>query len=182
MPYVAGIPKTVVQMLRIRGMYNLPSIFTALIVCFVTAIGIAQENPTAQPARFSQVPNGAPPIARTYDPTQVKVLGDIEYGESKAVPVFSPGAPYRAFVFSGYGGDQVEIIMKGVTGPLKLAVADSTLNQIATGSSYIRVSLPYKGPDVELWYIITDNTPGRVLFQVRKTGHPAVLQKLGLLQ
>ena len=38
--------------------------------------------------------------------------GDVEYGQSKTAAPYSAGPRYRAFVFTGYGGDQVEITVK----------------------------------------------------------------------
>lgn len=130
---------------------------------------IAQENPTPSMAEGSDHQGSVSAVS--YSPSQVKVLGDIEYGERRIVNTYSRGPRYRAFVFSGYGGDQVEITVRGSASQVHLAVADSTLNQIATGSSQLRFSLPYRGPDIELWYIITDNAPTHLTFQVKKTGH-----------
>lgn len=135
----------------------------------IAMLAVAQENTTVQSSQPSQGDSATSSVS--YSPKQVRVLGDVEYGERKIAASFSSGPRYRAFVFSGYGGDQVEITVKGAAGPVRLALADSTLNQVATGSSQLCVSLPYKGPDVELWYIITDNAPTHLVFQVKKIGH-----------
>lgn len=141
--------------------------FNLLLGCLSAMFAIAQENPALPRAEGSDTQNRASTVS--YSPSQVKVLGDIEYGERGIANTYSRGPRYRAFVFSGYGGDQVEITVTGA--PVHLALADSTLHQIATGSSQLCVSLPDRGPDIELWYIITNNAPTRLTFQVKKTGH-----------
>jgi hypothetical protein len=92
-----------------------------------------------------------------YRPDDVKVLGVLDYGPR-----------YRAFVFSGYGRDRVEITLKGET----FIVTDSTLNPIGGGSSQATVSLPYRGPDIEVYYIVFPAThkPAHVTVRVRKVG------------
>lgn len=154
-------------------MTNATLTYKLLLGCFTaaTAVALAQENPAAavQPQAADTASQSASVIS--YSPKQVRVLGDMEYGERKLATSYSAGPRYRAFVFSGYGGDQVEIMVTGASGPVRLALADSTLNQVATGTSALCVSLPNHGPDVELWYIITDNAPTRLTFQVKKTGH-----------
>lgn len=114
----------------------------------------------------------------TFSPAQVRVLGDVEYGHSKTAASYASGPKYRAFVFSGYGGDRVEITLKAGAQKMPIVLADSTLNQIAAGSSRLSVSLPYRGPDVEVWYVLTPNTPTRLTVEVKKVGRTALEAKL----
>ena len=108
---------------------------------------------------------------QTYSPAEVRVLGDVEYVQSMTAARYAPGPKYRAFVFSGYGGDKVEITLKGPLAKMPVVLADSTLNQIAAGSAHLSVSLPYRGPDIEVWYVLTDNTPAQFTMELKKTGH-----------
>jgi hypothetical protein len=123
---------------------------------------LAQEKPTGIFASISP---------QSYLPAQVRVLGDVEYGQSKTAARYAAGARYRAFVFSGYGGDKVEITLKGAGAKMPVVLADSTLNQIASGTSQLSVDLPNRGPDIEVWYVLTDNTPTQFTVQVKKIGH-----------
>lgn len=123
---------------------------------------MAQEKPTGILTRVSP---------QSYSPAQVRVLGDVEYGQSKTAARYAAGPRYRAFVFSGYGGDKVEIALKGSVANMPVVLADSTLNQIAAGTSHLSVSLPYRGPDIEVWYVLTENKPAQFTVQVKKIGH-----------
>jgi hypothetical protein len=130
--------------------------------CLAAMVAVAQEKPTGI---FASI---AP---QSYSPAQVRVLGDVEYGQSKTAARYAAGPRYRAFVFSGYGGDKVEITLKGPAAKMPIVLADSTLNQIAAGTSQLSVSLPNRGPDIEVWYVLTDNTPAQFTVQVKKIGH-----------
>jgi hypothetical protein len=130
--------------------------------CLAAMVAVAQEKPTGI---FASI---AP---QSYSPAQVRVLGDVEYGQSKTAARYAAGPRYRAFVFSGYGGDKVEITLKGSAAKMPIVLADSTLNQIAAGTSQLSVSLPNRGADIEVWYVLTDNTPAQFTVQVRKMGH-----------
>ena len=135
---------------------------TLIVGCMAAMFAGAQEKPTGILTSISP---------RSFSPAQVRVLGDVEYGESKTAVRYTHGPKYRAFVFSGYGGDKVEITLKGAAAKVPLIVADSTLNQIAAGSSQLCVSLPNRGPDIEVWYILIENTPNQIAVQVKKVGH-----------
>jgi hypothetical protein len=133
-----------------------------LIIGFMAAMFAgAQEKPTG-------ILTSIPP--RSYSPAQVRVLGDVEYGQVKTSASYSAGPRYRAFVFTGYGGDKVEITVKGAA-KIPIVLTDSTLNQIASGTSVISMSLPNRGPDIEVWYVLTDNKPAQFTVQVKKIGH-----------
>ena len=103
-----------------------------------------------------------------YRPDDVKVLGVLDYGHVQNAVSRTPGPRYRAFVFSGYGRDRVEITLKGES----FIVTDSTLNPIGRGSSQATVSLPYRGPDIEVYYIVfpASSKLAHVTVQVKKVG------------
>ncbi len=131
-----------------------------ILSCLGVMLACAQENTSGQTGS-----------SEAYPPAEVKILGDLDYGHSKTMTGYSTGPRYRAFVFSGYGGDQVQISVRGALRATPIVLADSSLNPIATGSSSLSVSLPNHGPDIEVWYIITGSTPGPVTVQLKKVGH-----------
>ena len=137
-----------------------------ILSCLTVMMAVAQEKTAANSA-----------VTTTwvkYRPADVKVLGVIDYGQSRnaldgTARVASPR--YRAFVFSGYGRDRVQITLKGET-PASFILTDSTLNPIGSGSTQATVSLPYRGPDIEVYYIVfpASGRPAHVSVQVKKVG------------
>lgn len=107
-----------------------------------------------------------------YQPADVKVLGVLDYGHSQYAVDRTSGPRYRAFIFSGYGRDRVEITLRGATPGTPFILTDSTLNAIGGGSSQATVSLPYRGPDIEVYYIVfpASGRPAHVSVQVKKVG------------
>jgi hypothetical protein len=109
--------------------------------------------------------------AHPYDPADVKVLGDLDYGQTSESVDYSSKPPFRAFVFSAFGGERVEVTVKGDDRKAFVALTDSTLNQLMSGSTNLSLSLPYRGPYIEVWYILFrdfDSKPGRFTVQVKK--------------
>lgn len=134
-----------------------------LLGCLAAAVLVAQEIP------------GSLPVARTsphtYAATDVKVLGDLDNGRPGHVIYSTRQAPYRAFVFSAYGGEKVSITVNSTARKPFVALADSTLNQLTTGTRTISFELPYRGPYIEVWYIVfkdLENKPARFTVHVKK--------------
>ena len=147
----------------------------ALLGCFVAMLAAGQDRRTpiieaeavtekAQPANFQS--------GSGYHAGDVKVLGILDYGRSSKALDCAAKQRYRAFVFSGYGGDRVEIALQGENPNATFAVTDSTLIPIGTGSSRVTVALPYRGPDIEVYYIVfpTSNRTAHLTVQVKKVG------------
>jgi hypothetical protein len=107
-----------------------------------------------------------------YQPADVKVLGVVDYGRAHYAVDSSAKARYRAFVFSGYGRDRVEITFKGQTPGASFILTDSTLNPIGHGSTQATLSLPYRGPDIEVYYIVfpASSRTAHVSVQIKKVG------------
>ena len=131
-------------------------------IFFAAIFAAAQEKPAGILTSISP---------QAISPAQVKVLGAVDYGQNKTTISYASGPKYRAFVFSGYGGDKVQITVKGRTGRVPFIVTDSTLNRIADGFSQTSLSLPNHGPDIEVWYVLTENKPAPFTIQVNKLGH-----------
>jgi hypothetical protein len=107
-----------------------------------------------------------------YAPGDVKVLGVLDYGKTRNAMDYAAKQRYRAFVFSGYGGDRVAIVLKGENPPAAFAITDSTLVPIGNGLSSVTVALPYRGPDIEVYYIVFPSTHrnAHLTVEVKKVG------------
>src|SRR5438132_14194887 len=90
----------------------------------------------------------------TYSARDVKVLGDLEFGKRSEAVDYSDRPPYRAFVFSAFGGETVEIKVDGGERTAFVALADSTLTRLVSGKTNVSLSLPKHGPYIECWYIV----------------------------
>ena len=146
-----------------------PFIFTLLTVAAAVAQEKSAVSRSATPHSVTATLQQSATLS--YSPADVKVLGDVDYGQTLQSWDRPGGARYRAFVFSGYGGDKVDIKLISDERRTFMALADSTLNLIGTGSSHMILSLPYRGTDIEVFYVlfpaaITGNT--RVTVQVKK--------------
>ena len=109
----------------------------------------------------------------TYSPSDVQVSGALAYGETSGAVSYTARPVYRAFVFAGFRGQKVEVTVNGTRA--FVALADSSLQEVASGTSSLSLALPDRGPHEDVWYIIfrtTDGKPGNFTVQVKKT--PAV--------
>ena len=136
---------------------------TLLLSCLAATFVVAQEKiPNTSVSRVAP---------HTYAPKQVKVLGDLDDGRPGHSVYTTRPAPYRAFVFSAYGGQKVDITVSSSGRRPFIALADSTLNELATGTNTITFSLPYRGPYIEVWYVVfrdLENKPAHFTVQVKK--------------
>jgi hypothetical protein len=109
---------------------------------------------------------------QSYSPSDIKVIGTLNNGQTSSLVEYSRPGPYRAFVFEGNGRDSVEITVTGADGKAFVALADSTLTPIASGIGRLDATLPYHGPDTEAFYILlkpTSNRAARFTVHLRKT-------------
>jgi hypothetical protein len=101
----------------------------------------------------------------------VKVVGDLQYGQTSA-PVDCSGVPsYCAFVFNGQGDDRIEIDVSSGDGKAFVAIADGALAELTTGTNRVVFSLPRRGPDAETYYIVfrdSESKPRRFTVAVKK--------------
>ena len=133
---------------------------TLVVIWLIALLGVAQEEPTHK-ARQKE----------GYRPADVKVLGDLNYGQSSGEVLCSVSPPYNAFVFNGKGGDKIEVTVKRSDGAAFVAIADSGLIPIADGSDNLVLSLPNRGPNVEAFYIVfraPESKPARFTVQLKK--------------
>lgn len=125
-------------------------LFMSLAVTLGGVVAAGQEksaDPHAATVSFSAQ-------SRAYSANEIKVLGVLDDGQSGKLTEFSSTPKYRAFVFEGYGRDQVEVTVTGTNQKAYVALADSSLNPIASGLGRLAVALPYHGPDREAFYIL----------------------------
>jgi hypothetical protein len=132
-----------------------------LVTLLATLLVNGAEKSAASPERVS------------YSPNDVKLVGVLDYGQRSGAVEYSDTPQYRAFLFAGQANDRVEVT---VTGPVQndfIALADQSLNVIATGTGHLSVSLPDHGPDAEMYYVVFQNSKNRsarMSIQVNKTG------------
>ena len=109
--------------------------------------------------------------AQSFNVGDVKVVGDLQYGQTSA-PVDCSGVPsYCAFVFNGQGDDRIEVDVSEGEGKAFVAIADGALAELTKGTNRVVFSLPRRGPDAETYYIVfrdRDNKPGRFMVELKK--------------
>jgi hypothetical protein len=118
------------------------------------------------------VPVSFPVQQMAFSPADMKVLGTLDDGETSKPAEYSSTPKYRAFVFEGYGHEQIDITVTGANRKAYVALADSTLIPVASGIGHLSVTLPYHGPDKEAFYILVknlSNQPARLAVHLQKT-------------
>jgi hypothetical protein len=102
---------------------------------------------------------------------EVKVVGDLNYGQTSA-PAECSGVPsYCAFVFNGQGNDRIEVDVSSVDGKAFVAIADGALAELTSGTNRVVFSLPRRGPDAETCYIVfrdSERKPRRFTVALKK--------------
>ena len=110
-------------------------------------------------------------IAESFPPADVKVMGDLRYGQTSDAVECSHASPYYAFVFNGKAGERVDVVVKSEDRQAFVALADPSLNQITSGTTHVAVTLPNRGPDAEAYYIVfrdSENKDGRFTVELKK--------------
>lgn len=155
---------------------------SAILVFLIAALGLAQEKNTSKHVQHFSRPVfaggqiGRNEVPHIYAAREVRVLGDLEYGQTSEPVMYSAKPPYSAFVFSAFGGETVEVTVRGADRKAMVALADASLQQLAIGDTRLRLSLPYRGPYIECWYIVFrdfEKKPARFTVQVKKLGRVA---------
>jgi hypothetical protein len=107
----------------------------------------------------------------TYSPNDIKTVGTINSGQTSKLIEYSSTPQYRALVFEGNGNDRIEVTVTGTNGKAFVALADSTLNLIASGTGRLSATLPNHGPDTEAFYIVfkdSSNQPAKLAVHLKK--------------
>lgn len=112
-----------------------------------------------------------PVCAETYKPEEVKIVGDLDYGQTSDPVEYTPTPRYRAFVFSANSRDRIEVTVKSEDHKAFVAIADGTMKELANGATHVTVTLPDQGPDPEAYYIIfrdSEDKPGNFTVELKK--------------
>jgi hypothetical protein len=92
--------------------------------------------------------------AESFPPADVKIVGDLRYGQTSEAVECSSASPYYAFVFNGKANERVDVLVKSEDRKAFVAVADPSLNQLTSGTNHVVITLPNRGPDAEAFYIV----------------------------
>jgi hypothetical protein len=109
--------------------------------------------------------------AETYQPAEVKIVGDLEYGQTSNPVEYTDTPRYRAFVFNGNSRDRIEVTVKSKDRKAFVAIADGSMKELVNGTTHVTLTLPDKGPDPEAYYIIfrdSDNKAGNFTVELKK--------------
>ena len=135
-------------------------------------MAVAQDTTGRQPNIGTETQNAND---RSYAPRDVKILGDLDFGQESKTVEYSNSPKYRAFVFSAFGGQTVEIKVDGDSEQPFVALTDSCLKQLTQGTKDLTVSLPNRGPYIEVWYVVfrdTADKPAHFSVRVNKVAAP----------
>src|SRR5947209_7812959 len=80
--------------------------------------------------------------AQTFVPSEVKVLGPIDYGQTSAAVRYSNPPRYRAYEFNARPGDHIEIQVHAKRGVPEAFVTDSSFKSLAGGSAKFSATIP----------------------------------------
>jgi hypothetical protein len=112
----------------------------------------------------------------SFSPNDIKIVGTIDNGNTSPAVQCSPTPKYRALVFEATGNDRVQVTVTGTEARSFVALADSTLTPIASGTGQLSVILPYRGPDLEAYYIVfksSGNQPARLSVHLKTSRRTA---------
>ena len=110
-------------------------------------------------------------LSESFPPAEVRIVGDLEYGHSSAPIECATSPRYHALVFNAHGGDRVDVTVTAEGRQAEVAIADPSLNEIASGANHVTAVLPDRGPDVEAYYIVfrdSENKPARFTVRLKK--------------
>lgn len=94
--------------------------------------------------------------ANQFSPSDVTILGDIDYGQTSPA-LNCPGEPkFCALVFNANGGDKVELSISGGSGKSLIALADGALNELTRASGNLVFTLPASQEPVTYYAIFRD--------------------------
>lgn len=154
----------------------------AILGCFVAMLMLGQDRPPIEAVNVTEPAQTASFTGNSamYRAGDIKVLGIVDYGKTQNARDCVAKQHYRAFVFSGYGGDRIQVALKGNNSSTPFVVTDSTLNKIGSGRSTVTVALPFRGPDIEVYYIVFPSThkTAPLSVQIRKVGRDMSVPRL----
>jgi hypothetical protein len=109
--------------------------------------------------------------AETYQPADVKIVGDLDYGQTSDPVEYTNSPRYRAFVFNANSRDRIDVTVKGDDRKAFVAIADGSMKELVNGATHVTFTIPDKGPDPEAYYIIfrdSDDKPAHFTVELKK--------------
>lgn len=106
-----------------------------------------------------------------FPPADVKIVGDLRYGQTSDAVECTTESPYYAFVFNGKGGERVDVIVTSEDRQAFVAIADPSLGKIVSGTGHVTATLPDRGPDKEGFYIVfrdSESKNGRFTVELKQ--------------
>lgn len=97
----------------------------------------------------------------TFQPAEVKIVGDLDYGQTSDPIEYTDTPRYRAFVFNGNSRDKIDVTVKSDDRKAFVAIADGSMKELINGTNHVTLTLPDKGPDPEAYYIIFRDSEGQ---------------------
>lgn len=110
-------------------------------------------------------------FSQSFSPDDVKIAGDLKYGDTSAPVEYSATPKYYALVFNGNSGDRIEVSVTAEGHRAEVAIADPTLKQLASGTTNVTTVLPDRGPDLDTYYIVfrdSEAKPASFVVQLKK--------------
>ena len=99
-------------------------------------------------------------FGETLAPSDVKIVGSLDYGQTSD-PVEYTGSPrYNAFVFNGNSGDQIQVVVTGKGNKVDVGIADGSLKVLKAATDRLEFTLPNHGPDLETYYLLFRDAAG----------------------
>ena len=146
-------------------------LFASMAALIGSTGAVAQEKSS----EGTVVPVSFPAQQTAYSSNDIQVLGTLSSGQTSKLVEYSKTPQYRAYVFEGNGHDQVEVTVVGADRNAFIALADQSLNPIASGTGRVSAALPYHGPDAEAFYILfkaSTDQPARLAVHLKQTVAP----------
>jgi hypothetical protein len=99
-------------------------------------------------------------LAESFSPAEVKILGDIDYGQTSAPLECGAKPSYCALVFNGRNGDQVDVTVKGDRRAL-VSLADGSLKELIRGTDHVTYTLSHAEGELVTYYIVFRDVEGK---------------------
>lgn len=107
--------------------------------------------------------SGALLAAESFNPADVAILGDVDYGKTTDPLECGQAQKFCAVLFNGESGDRVEATITGVEGTPFVAIANGALAEIARGTGRVTATLPEVTGGLATYYIVFRNEHGKAV-------------------
>lgn len=93
-------------------------------------------------------------LAEQFPPADVKIVGDVDYGQTTPALQCASETPYCSVLFNGTGGDKLTITVKNAAGKAFVALTDGSLTELARGTDRLSFTLPKANEELQTYYIV----------------------------